>query len=242
MGVTNTETGTRVDEVGDGIYRISTPVTAIPGGFTFNQYLMVDDEPLLFHTGMRQIFPAVRQAVESVIPLAKLRWITFAHLETDECGALAEFLDAAPNARPLCGRMQQMLAIGDLTDRQATVLADGESHATGRRQLTWIDGPHVPHGWDNGFLFESTTRTLFSGDLFTQPGDKLPPITDGDVLGPSEALRAKLPYFALGPNTTTVIERLATTEPTLLTCMHGSAWRGDGGALLRTLAGTLARS
>jgi flavorubredoxin len=242
MGVTNTTTSTRVDEVGDGIYRVSTPVAAIPGGFSFNQYLLVDDEPLLFHTGMRQLFPAVREAIESVIPLERLRWITFAHVESDECGAFGQFLDAAPNARPLCGRTQQMLAIGDLTDKEPKVLADGETYSTGRRQLTWMDAPHVPHGWDNGFLFESTTRTLFSGDLFTQPGDKNPPLTDGDVLGPSEALRSKLPYFALGPNTTSVIERLAATEPRLLTCMHGSAWRGDGGALLRTLARTLARS
>jgi len=242
MGVTNSTTGTRVDEVGDGIYRISTPLSAIPGSFTFNQYLLVDDESLLFHTGMRRLFPAVREAIETVIPLARLRWITFAHVEPDECGALGELLDAAPNARPLCGRTQMMLAIGDLTDREPRVLADGETCTTGRRSLTWIDAPHVPHGWDNGFLFESTTRTLFSGDLFTQPGGSPPPVTEGDVMGPSEALRAKLPYFALGPNTVQVIERLATTAPSLLTCMHGSAWRGDGGALLRELAATLARS
>lgn len=240
MGTTPTMTATRIDEVADGLYRVSTPVAAIPGGFTFNQYLLVDDEPLLFHTGMRGIFPAVRAAIESVIPLARLRWISFAHVESDECGALGEFLQAAPKARPLCGRTQAMLAIGDLTDREPKVLADGEAHATGRRHLTWIDAPHVPHGWDNGFLYESTTRTLFSGDLFTQPGDTHPPVTEADVLGPSEALRAKLPYFSLGPNTVAVIERLAATEPVLLACMHGSAWRGDGGALLRRLARTLA--
>lgn len=242
MGITNTTTGTRVDEIGDGIFRISTPVAAIPGGFTFNQYLLVDEEPLLFHTGMRKLFPAVSEAIEWVMPLERLRWVTFAHVEPDECGAIGEFLDAATNARPLCSRTQQMLAIGDLTEKEPKVLADGETYSTGRRTLTWMDAPHVPHGWDNGFLFESTTRTLFSGDLFTQPGDKNPPITEGDVFGPSEALRAKLPYFALGPNTTAVIDRLAATEPTLLTCMHGSAWRGDGGALLRRLARTLAGS
>lgn len=231
---------TTIDEVGEAIFRISTPLSAIPGGFTFNQYLLIDDEPLLFHTGMRGIFPAVRDAIATVMPLARLRWVAFAHVESDECGALAEFLAAAPQARPLCGRLQAMLAIGDLTDREPKVLADGETYTTGRRQLTWIDAPHVPHGWDNGFLFESTTSTLFSGDLFTQPGDQVPAVTEGDVLGPSEALRAKLPYFSLGPNTGTVLERLAATEPRLLACMHGSAWRGDGGALLRRLAGTLA--
>jgi flavorubredoxin len=238
--MTNPTTGTRIDEVGDAVYRISTPVAAIPGGFTFNQYLLVDDEPLLFHTGMRGLFPAVRDAIQSVLPLARLRWVAFAHVEADECGAFRELLEAAPAARPLCGRTQAMLAIGDLTDREPRVLADGEVHATGRRRLTWIDAPHVPHGWDNAFLFETTTRTLFSGDLFTQGGDRHPPVTEGEVLGPSEALRAKLPYFALGPNTTAVIERLAATEPALLTCMHGPAWRGDGGTLLRALAAALA--
>jgi flavorubredoxin len=239
MAITNATTGTRIDEVGEGIYRISTPVASIPGGFTFNQYLLVDDEPLLFHTGMRRLFPAVRGAIESVMPLARLRWVAFAHVESDECGAFREFLDAAPDARPLCGRVQAMLAIGDLTDREPKVLADGEVHATGRRRLTWMDAPHVPHGWDNGILFEATTRTLFSGDFFTQPGDQHPPVTEGDVLGPSEALRSKLPYFSLGPNTAAVIARLASTEPSLLACMHGSAWRGDGGALLRSLAAAL---
>jgi flavorubredoxin len=240
MAHTDTTTGTRIDEVGDGIYRISTPVAAIPGGFTFNQYLLVDDEPLLFHTGMRSLFPAVRSAIESVLPIVNLRWVAFAHVEADECGAFREMLDAAPNARPLCGRTQAMLALGDLTDRTPKILADGERHSTGRRRFVWMDAPHVPHGWDNGFLIEETTRTLLCGDLFTQPGADHPPVTEGDVLTPSEALRGKLPYFSLGPNTVAVIERLAATEPQLLTCMHGAAWRGDGAALLRQLAARLA--
>lgn len=240
MNDTGRAAGTRIDQVGDGIYRISTPAPAIPGGFTFNQYLLLDDEPLLFHTGMRSMFPAVRDAIESVLPITRLRWVAFAHLEADECGAFREVLDAAPSAQPLCGRTQAMLAIGDLTDRTPRVLADGERYSTGRRRLVWMDAPHVPHGWDNAFLFEETTRTLFCGDLFTQPGADYPAVTEGDVLAPSEALRAKLPYFALGPNTTAVIERLAATEPQLLTCMHGAAWRGDGAALLRRLAARLA--
>lgn len=239
MGITNATSGTRIDEVGDGLYRISTPVAAIPGGFSFNQYLLLDDQPLLHHTGMRGLFPFVREAIASVLPLERLRWISFAHVEADECGALRELLAAAPAARPLCGKLQAMLAIGDLTDREPVVLADGATHVLGRRQVIWIDAPHVPHGWDNGFLFERTTRTLLAGDLFTQPGDGNPPLTEGDVLGPSEVLRAKLPYFARGPNTASVLERLAATEPTLLACMHGSAWRGDGAALLRALAGAL---
>ena len=241
MGITNSGSGTRVDEVADGIYRISTPVppSAIPGGFSFNQYLLVDDEPLLFHTGMKRLFPLVREAIDSVIPATSLRWIAFGHHETDENGALAELLSIAPAAQPLVGRMQAMLCIEDICDRAPKVLADGESHALGARRVTWIDAPHVPHGWDSGFLFESHTETLLCGDLFTQPGHDNPPLTEGDVLEPAEALRKAMPYWSCGAGTRGILERLAATEPSTLACMHGSAFRGNGAALIRALADRL---
>jgi flavorubredoxin len=241
MGITNSESGTRIDEVTDGIFRISTPVGAdvLPGGFSFNQYLLVDEQPLLFHTGMRAIFPLVRQAIESVMPLTRLRFVGFAHYEADECGAMAELLSCAPEARPVCGQLQAMLAAEQLSDRKPHVLADGDSLELGKRRVRWIDAPHVPHGWDNGFLFETSEETLFAGDLFTQPGDKNPPITEGDVLGPSEAMRKAMDYYAKAPQTGSVIERLAAMEPRVLLCMHGSAYRGDGGARLRELATAL---
>jgi flavorubredoxin len=244
MGITNSETGTRVDEVADGIYRISTPIppgALIPGGFSFNQYLVVDDEPLLMHTGMKKLFPVVQQAIESVLPVSKLRWITFGHMEADECGSLPELLAAAPNARPLCGQLQAMLVIGDLTDREPHVLANGAERSIGRKRVTWFDAPHVPHGWDNGFLFEGETRTLFCGDLFTQAGHDNPPLHEGDLLGPAEAMRKGMDYYAHTPGTRAVLERLAETKPRTLACMHGSAWRGDGAPLLTALADALER-
>jgi flavorubredoxin len=211
----------------------------MPGGFSFNQYLIVDEEPLLFHTGMRGTFPLLREAIDSVMPIGKLRWISFAHVEADETGAYRELTAAAPDARPLCGTVQAMIAASDLTDRPPLVLGDGESHALGERSVTWIDAPHVPHGWDNGFLFEPGTRTLFGGDLFTQPGADNPPLTEGDVLGPSEAFRAQMDYYAHAPQTQGTIERLAGLEPAAIACMHGSAYHGDGAGLLRALGKAL---
>src|SRR5262245_38387513 len=173
---------------------------------------------------MHKLFPLVRQAIESVLPLEKLRWVSFGHVEADECGSIRELLAAAPHAEPLCGRLQSMLALNDLSDRPATVLADGDSRSLGKRRVTWVDAPHVPHAWDNGFLYESETRTLFCGDLFTQAGSENPPLTESEVLGPSEAMRKGMDYYAHAPQTGAVLERLARFEPTMLACMHGSAY------------------
>jgi flavorubredoxin len=232
----------QIDEIADRVYRISTPVPvpAIPGGFSFNQFLLVDEEPLLFHTGMRGLFAGVSEAIARVMPLDRLRWVSFGHVEADECGALGDFLAAAPQARPLCGQLQAMLSIADLTDRPPLALADGESRSLGARTVTWIDAPPVPHGWDNGFLFESTTRTLLAGDLFTQPGAGAQAVTETDILGPSQAMLAGMDHYAHGPNTRAVLERLAATEPALVTAMHGSSYRGDGARLLRELADVVA--
>ena len=209
------ETGTTIDEIADGIYRISTPIPpgTVPGGFTFNQYLVVDDEPLLFHTGLRQLFPAVRDAIARVMPVERLRWVAFSHLEQDECGALNELLAAAPRAEAACSRIGAMVSVGDLAVRPPRALADGERLRLGRHEVVWHDAPHVPHGWDCGFLSETTTRTLFCGDLFTQPGASHPPLTEADVLGPSEAMRGALDYYAHAPATRATLERLASSGP-----------------------------
>ena len=242
MTAKNPESSTRVDEIADGIFRISTPVPAsvVPGGFTFNQYLIRDDEPLLFHTGPRMLFGTVREAVERVIPIETLRYVSFSHVEADECGTLNPFLALAPRAVPLCGQVAAMVSINDLADRQARVLADGERLALGRHTVAWYDAPHVPHGWECGFLGEATTRTLFCGDLFTQFGERHPAITESDILEPSEAGRLGMDYYSHSPGTGRVLDRLADTAPTTLACMHGPAWRGDGAALLRSLASRLA--
>ena len=243
MPVTNKESGTNVNEVADRIYRISTPVSPdlIPGGFTFNQYLIIDDEPLLFETGLRRMFPLVREAVASVIPVERLRYISFSHVEADECGSLNEWLAAAPDAVPLCGRLAAMIQIEDLADRSPHAMADGETVSLGAHSVKWLDAPHVPHAWDCGFIFEAHTGTLLCSDLFTQPGGNPPPLTESDILGPSESLRSHLDYFAHGTNTRSILEKLAQTNPRTLACMHGSAWRGDGAALIRALADVLTR-
>ncbi|WP_066335531.1 MBL fold metallo-hydrolase [Azohydromonas lata] len=231
----------QITEIAADIYRIHTPVQ-LPGGFTFsfNQYLLVDEEPLLFHTGPRKLFAPVSAALARVMPLARLRHVALSHVEADECGAMNEFLAAAPQAAPLCGRIAAMTSMEDLAERAPRALADGELLCLGRHTVQWFDTPHLPHGWECGLLMDTTTRTFFCGDLFTQPGAGDQPLTDADILGPSEAFRQAMDYFAHAPHTPATLERLATQAPRTLACMHGSAWRGDGGALLRDLAGCLA--
>jgi flavorubredoxin len=168
--------------------------------------------------------------------------VAFSHVEADESGALNEWLAVAPQARPLCGTVGAMISVEDLADRPPLALADGASVSLGRHTVRWLDAPHLPHAWDCGFLLEETTRTLLCGDLFTQPGDRVPPVTESDILGPSEAFRQQLDYFSHTRHTAALIEHLAATEPTTLACMHGSAWRGDGAGLLRALGERLSRS
>lgn len=238
--MTASNDATRIDEIAPQVYRLSTPVsTPDGGGFSFNQYLIVDDAPLLFHTGQRQLFPSVRAAIERVLPLARLRYIGFSHFEADECGALNQFLALAPQAEVVCGGIGAMTSIGDFADRPPRALADGEKVNLGRKTVQWLDTPHVPHGWDCGFMMEASTATLLCGDLFTQGGADNPALTESDILGPSEAFRSPMDYYAHGPNTRAQLERLAALRPGTLACMHGSAWRGDGASLLRALADSL---
>jgi flavorubredoxin len=238
----NEEGGTRIDEIANGIYRISTPIppAVIPGGFTFNQYLIVDDDPLLYHTGPRKMFPLVCEAIASVIPVQSLRYIGFSHYESDECGSLNDFLKAAPGAEPLCSKIAKMISVDDIATRPAHALADGEELSLGAHVVRWIDTPHLPHGWECGHLFETTTKTLFCGDLFTQGGHEHEPLTTKDILDSSEAMRGALDYFSQTRQVQELMEKVAITSPLVLACMHGSAWEGDGAALLRQLAGRLA--
>ena len=240
--ISNQESGTNVHEIARGIYRINTPLS-IPGAdqFNFNQYLIVDNAPLLFHTGPRRMFPLVREAVERVIPVERLRYVAFSHFEADECGALNEWLAVAPAAEPVCGRIAAMVSISDVADRPPRALADGEVLNLGAHAVRWFDAPHVPHGWDCGLMMETETRTLLCGDLFTQPGAGETPLTESDILTPSEAFRRELDYFAHAPNSHATLERLAGEKPTTLACMHGSAWHGDGAALLRGLAASVSK-
>lgn len=240
MTVTNRQSGTNVHEVADGIYRISTPVVFENGNsFSFNQYLITDDDPLLFHTGPRKMFPLVHEAVASLLPVEKLRYIGFSHVEADECGSLNEWLAVAPHSMPLCGRIAAMVSIEDMADRKPRALTDDEVLVLGKHRVRWFDAPHLPHAWDCGFITEELTRTFLCGDLFTQGGADLPPLTESDILGPSEAFRHEMDYFSYTKNTRAMLERLASAEPATLACMHGSAWSGDGAMLLRALADSL---
>jgi len=241
--ITNQQSGTTIDEISSGIYRISTPVPpeAMPGGFTFNQYLIVDEAPLLYHTGPLKIFSLVREAVASVISVSSLRYIGFSHFEADECGTLNDFLDLAPDAEPLCSQVAKMVSIDDIAIRPARALADGEEMSLGSHVVRWIDTPHFPHSWECGHLFEKTTQTLFCGDLFTQGGHEHPPLTSEDILSTSEAMRNEMDYFSHTRNAIELADKLAASAPRILACMHGAAWQGDGAGLLRELGKCLAK-
>ena len=240
--ITNASSGTNLHEIAPGIYRINTPLQ-LPGdagGFNFNQYLIADDEPLLFHTGPRRMFPLVAEAISKVLPLERLRYVAFSHFEADECGSLNEFLAAAPSAAPVSSQIAAMVSVNDFASRPARAMADGEILRIGHHSLKWIDAPHVPHAWENGFMMELETRTLLCGDLFTQGGSGAVAITENDILGPSEAFRQPMDYYAHSPQTAATLEKLARENPATLAVMHGSAWRGDGAALLRALSRSLA--
>jgi flavorubredoxin len=240
--ITNPKTGTNIHEIADGIYRINTPVGEGDGKFSFNQYLIVDDEPMLFHTGQRQLFPVVSEAIAAVMPLERLRYAALSHFEADECGALNQFLAASPQAMAVCGTIAAMTSVGDFADRAPRALGDGEELTLGRHRIRWWDAPHVPHSWECCLMMDMTTRTFFCGDLFTQGGFGTDALVESDILGPSEAFRQPLDYFAHSPRTTATLQRFAEEKPTTMACMHGSAWRGDGAALLGALASALEKT
>jgi flavorubredoxin len=240
--ITNQQSGTHIDEIAPQTYRITTPVDipGIPGGFTFSQFLIVDDEPLLFHTGLRRSFPLVKEAIQAVMPIEKLRHISYSHFEQDESGAMNEFLAVAPHALPLTGYVGALTSMNDLADRPGRALQNGEELSIGSRTVKWIDTPHIPHGWDCGVLFDKTNGTLFSGDLFTQAGSKHPAVTESDILAPSELMRGAMEYFSHGRNTGAILESLAQLQPKHIACMHGATFRGDGASLIRSLRAALA--
>jgi flavorubredoxin len=227
---------TTVSEIAAGIYRLSTFVPQIgPSGFTFNQFLLDDDEPLLFHTGHRAMFPDVREAIEQVMPVDRLRWITFGHVESDECGAMNEFLAVAPQAQIAHGEGGCRVSLDQMADRPPRPLVDGETIDLGRMRVRHLDTPHVPHAWEARVLFEETTQTLLCGDLFTHLGDG-PALTESDILGPSEQAEDLFAYSSLSPTTPKTIDRLAALAPRTLALMHGSSFSGDCGAALNALA------
>mgnify|MGYP001175073760 CR=1 FL=1 len=227
---------TRTDEIADGIYRISTFVReAAPDGFTFNQFLVGADEPLLFHTGPRAMFPAVSAAVARLMPLEKLRWITFGHVESDECGAMNLWLAAAPRAEVAHGAIGVMVSLNDLADRPPRVWNHDERIELGGKRVRHLDTPHVPHNWEARLLFEETTGTLLCGDLFTHTG-AVEPLTRGDIVAPARAAEELFHASSLTARTGAELRKLAELKPKTLALMHGASFEGDGARALNELA------
>jgi flavorubredoxin len=234
-------TNTQIDEIADGIYRLSTFVSDVgPTGFTFNQFLIDDDEPLLFHTGQRMLFDSVSEAIATVVPVDTLRWITFGHVEADECGAMNQFLAAAPRSEVAHGGLGCMVSLNDLADRPPVPLADGQVLELGRHRVRHIDTPHVPHGWEARVLFEETTKTLFCGDLLTQLGP-CPAVTSNDVLAAAAEAEDVFGASCLSPASAPTIRSLADLNPNTLAVMHGSSVTGDCSGALQGLADDYAR-
>ncbi len=231
---------TNVNQIADGIYRISTCVPdAAPGGFTFNQFLITGEQPFLFHTGARQMFPLVSGAVASVIPLESLRWISFGHVESDECGSVNQFLEAAPESGVVFNPLGCDVSLNDLCDRPPEPIADGTSYDAGGHVLSLYATPHVPHGWEAQVLFDETTRTLFCGDLFAHTGDGPAVVDDIDIVGAALAAEDIFGATALTPATAPTIRKLAELEPRTLALMHGSSYAGDCVKALNDLADAL---
>lgn len=234
---------TKINEIASGIYRLSTfvPDIAPPAGFTFNQFLVLGDEPLLFHTGLRKMFPLIRDAVTRLIPPERLRWIAFGHYEADECGAMNEWLTVAPQAQVAHGQTGCLVSLNDMADRAPRVLQDGETIDLGAgKRVRYIDTPHVPHGWEAGVLFEESTKTLLCGDLFTQVGDGAA-LTSSDIVAPAIAAEDMFNYSSLHPSMGGTIRQLAALSPRTLALMHGPSFDGDGSAALCALAGDYER-
>lgn len=227
---------TETHEIAPDIFRFSTFVPDVsPDGFTFNQFLIRADEPLLFHCGHRGMFPLISEAVKRVIDLSTLRWISFGHVEADESGAMNAWLAAAPHAEVAHGEVACDVSLNDLADRAPRRLADEEVIDLGGKRVRFFHTPHVPHGWEAGLLMEETTGTMLCGDLFTHVG-KGPPITGNDIVGPALAAEQMFHAMSMAPNTAATLERLAALRPQTLALMHGSSFTGDGAKALMDLA------
>lgn len=233
---------TQVTEIAPDVYRISTFVPE--GNLQFNQFLVKDDEPLLFHTGMNVLFPAVHEAVARLIDPSTIRWIGFSHFEADECGSLNQWLNIAPQAQAVCSFVGAMVSVNDFSIRPARALADGETFETGTHRFRFMHTPQVPHCWEAGLMFEETNGTLFSSDLFHQNGD-VEAMTESDVI---DQVRSTLVDYQAGPlanympytkNTDGIMQRLADLKPRTIAAMHGSAYVGDGERAIRDLAGVM---
>lgn len=230
---------TQTHEIAPGVFRFSTFVPQVtPEGFTFNQFLLVADEPMLFHCGQRALFAQVAEAVGRVLDVARLRWISFGHVEADESGSMNAWLAAAPRAQVMHGQIACDVSLNDLADRVPRALADDEVVDLGGKRVRFLHTPHVPHGWEAGVFFEETGRVLLCGDLLTHTGNP-PALVETDVVGPALAAEREFHAMSMAPGTGPALERLAALAPRTLALMHGSSFAGDGARALRELAAGL---
>lgn len=228
---------TSVHEIAEGIYRISTLLPDVaPGGFLMNQYLIDADEPMLFHLGPRRMFPLVAPAVGRIVPIERLRWLSFGHVESDECGAMNAWLEAAPDATVAFNELGCGVSLDDLADRAPERTSEDVVHDLGGHRIRTLLTPHVPHGWEAQVLFDETTGTLFCGDLFTRIGDAPAIVHDTDPVGPALEAEDLFAATAVTASTAPTLRRLADLQPRTLALMHGPAFVGDGAAALRDLA------
>ena len=233
----------RIDEIAPNVHRISILMPEI--NLQFNHFLVLDDEPLLYHTGMRRMFPEVLEAVKRLMDPSRLRWIGFSHFEVDECGSLNEWLKVAPLARPVSGVVGALVNLNDFSDRPPLALNADEVFSTGQMRFRYRPTPHLPHGWDAGVLFEETGRTLFCSDLFTHNGDVEPITSTADIVGRTqESIRdfqagPLMDYMPYTPNTRRLLEGLAGLKPAMLATMHGSSYTGNCAQALLDLDGVM---
>lgn len=233
---------TRINEISDGIYRLSTlvPEIAPPAGFAFNQFLVMADEPLLFHCGHRAMFDSIRGAVETLMPIEKLRWISFSHLEADESGAMNLWQQAAPHAQVAHGQLGCNISLSDMSLRPPRALADNEVLDLGGKRIRWLATPHVPHGWDAGLMYEEHTGTLLCSDVLGQAGDG-PALATSDIVAPALDGEDMFRSMSVTEDTIATLHRLAGLKPETLAIMHGSSLAGNGAAALEAFADGLAR-
>lgn len=228
---------THIDEIAHGIYRLSTlvPEIAPPAGFTFNQFLLMADEPLLFHCGYKGMFESIRGAIARLMPIDSLRWIAFSHLEGDESGAMNLWQQAAPQAQVAHGKLGCDISLNDLSIRPPRALEDNEVLDIGGKRVRYLATPHVPHGWDAGLMFEEQTATLLCSDLLGQAGDG-PALAEGDIIGPALDGEDLFRSMSVTPETIATLRRLAALKPRTLAIMHGSSFAGDGAGTIEAFA------
>lgn len=232
---------TRVTEISDGVFRLSTlvPDVAPPAGFSFNQFLLRADEPLLFHCGHRMMFPGILAAVGTVMPVEKLRWLSFSHFEADECGAMNLWQERVPGAQVVHGKLGCDVSLQDASDRPVRALEDDEVLDLGGKRVRFLATPHVPHGWDAGLMYEEQTGTLLCSDLLGQVGDG-PALAHADIVGPALDAEAVFRSMSVTPETIATLHRLQALTPRTLAIMHGSSFSGDGAAMIGAFADGLA--